>query len=99
MNSFIQLLNDEINQYFSSFDRCKYNTMMDLLWDFYSQHFPIVSNSIDLHFAEISESLNSLSKKKQRKILRITYQLCEECEKEAFLQGIRIGVQVMRELQ
>lgn len=98
MDACIRALREEVSQNPSLFHSRKYNTLPELLWFYHTQYYPVSSDSIRAHFNELEYILDTLSQKRQRKLLYCVYQLCEEHEKSAFLQGLRVGVQLLTEL-
>jgi len=99
MYMYIKALADEINDHPELFNNSSYHTLLELLWHSYTQEHPISADSIDVYFTDLEYILKTLSNKRRRKLLFSVHQLCYAYERDAFLQGIRVGVQLLLEIR
>ena len=79
-------------------DETDWDTVLSQLWYYNSQ---CLTNDNEV-FGELLEPLRptvkALSQKRQSVLFRKITGLCEECERVAFLEGIRVGAQLILEL-
>lgn len=99
MNPYIQ----KPRQYFSAspseaLDE-KYSSVLDLLYQFYSELRPIDNLKIRRQFQALEEYFSTLSQEENDKIFGIICHLCGDCERQAFLEGLRLGARLMAELE
>ena len=70
-----------------------------MLWSIYTIYYGMNSEKINAGFAEIEEAAGQLSQKRKRRLMRLVGDLCVEHEKNAFIEGIRVGSRLMLKLQ
>ena len=76
---------------------CAYS-IMKYLSEYYSITNPINEDEIRDRCEPLEPILKSLSGKRERKILRMMRDVCQEYGQAAFLNGIRVGAQLIMEL-
>lgn len=74
-----------------------YTSLADFLWGFYAAGHQTDAHVFD-RFMQISPVFQALSKKRQKQLVRICIDLCIEREHDAFLEGVRLGSQMICDL-
>ena len=98
MNIFCKALCEAIRDNPMQFEAKSFHTMLEFLWYFYTQYFPISDDSIRSSFDELEYILKTLSHKRKRKLLHHIHHLCCEYERTAFIHGLQAGAQLMLEI-
>lgn len=99
MQSYIKDLEKYCKENSIHFDHPCFETLLELLWYFHTQYYPIDNEVINAHFAALDPILKSLSRKRQRKLINSVIKLCTEHQRTAFSEGIRVGVQLLLEVR
>ena len=71
---------------------------MELLWSSYTQYNPIYNDSMKEKVERIHALTDSMPRKDSEKLFDLIFELYEENEREAFLDGLRVGVKLALEL-
>ena len=74
------------------------NSLVEYFGRFYRMRKTIKPENIQARFQELEPIMKSLSRKRERRILHTVLELCEEYESAAFMEGIRVGAQLILEL-
>lgn len=72
--------------------------LLELLGVHYRARNPIDIEELRDRFCSLEPILKSLSKKRERRLLRIMVDACDEYQCAAFQEGIRVGAQLVMEL-
>lgn len=72
---------------------------IDLLYWHYTEYNPINSRKVKDQFAVMRSALGSLSSQDFDRVFGIVSDLCMECEKLAFVEGLQLGFVLMQELE
>lgn len=73
-------------------------SMLELFSNFYRMYNPIDADIIREQLESVDPILKSQSRKRENKLRRTMLNICEKCESEAFLEGFRVGAQLIIEL-
>ena len=73
-------------------------SLLEALCRLYTLYNPISSDRIIQKLELLEPDLRSLSQKRVRHIRHIMEDMCTEHEQDAFLAGIRVGIQLLAEL-
>jgi len=74
-------------------------SLLDLLCIFYNAYYPVEEAQIRTALQTIDPILNTLSRKRKRKLHNTVRVLCAERAQAAFTEGVRFGARLMNELQ
>ena len=75
-----------------------FHSLLEMLWYYYTTFYPINNDIFEDRIHALTPVLESLSKKRQRKLVNAVVRLCSEQEKAAFLAGLRVGVMLILEI-
>lgn len=75
-----------------------FDSLLEMLCRYYTEFYPAGNESISEAYASILPLIQPLSHKRERRLLFIIGQLCQEHERAAFQEGIRVGAQLTMEL-
>ena len=73
-------------------------SISELLYESYTEEKPIDTEEIRAGFREINQIINRLTIQENDSVFTIVCRLCSQHERQAFLEGLRVGVQLFREL-
>ena len=74
------------------------HSLVEYFGRFYRMRKPINPENIRDRFQELDPIMKSLSRKRERRLFDTVLELCEEYERAAFMEGLRVGAQLMLEL-
>ena len=74
------------------------NSLLELLWSSYTEHNPLYTDSMKEKVRQIQELISDLPRKDSAALFDVILELYEENEREAFLDGLRVGVRLALEL-
>lgn len=77
---------------------CDCETVLDQLYQAYTESHESDPPDITALFRELSEYLKALPLNDNKNIFRLTYDLCIAYERKAFLGGLQHGAHLIREL-
>ena len=93
MNQYIQKLNAEL----STFPYFK-DSILDLLWEYYSQENPIRNHRIKQLEQKLAPAFEALSFEESTNTFTLLYDLVTAYQHAAFIEGICIGTRLQEEL-
>lgn len=76
----------------------EYHSYLDALYAFYTHRHPIDNQEIHSHLNSVETIISTLSTKRQRKLVHIIIDVCAAYERAAFIEGIQVGAQLIREI-
>ena len=88
-----------IEQHPSQFGHEEIHTIAELLYNCYTELNPIDTTEIRRGFREIDQLICNLSVHDNDRVFALVCQLCTQHERLAFLTGMRVGAQLLLELQ
>ena len=71
------------------------HSLMRYWSDYYIMHHPTEPDDIRREWQSLEQILKALSRKRERRLLRIILEICEEHERSAFVSGFRICAQLL----
>ena len=74
--------------------RCDGRVLQEQLYRTYQELHPQDPESIREAFSQLSTVLSRLTLQENDKVWDLTCQLCYEAERQAFLEGIRVGIRL-----
>ena len=98
MNPYIHQVRAYIEQHPIS---CRYediHTISELLYECYTEVNPIETDEIRADFQKINRMISGLSVQDNDRIFALVCHLCTQQERSAFLEGLRVGMQLLIEL-
>ncbi|MBE6951449.1 MAG: hypothetical protein E7451_08970 [Ruminococcaceae bacterium] len=99
MNLYMQQFQTYIEQHQPRFGHEDIHTIAELLYNCYTELNPIDTTEIRGGFREIDQIIRNLSVQDNDRVFAVVCQLCTQHERLAFLSGLRVGVQLLLELQ
>lgn len=72
--------------------------LLEQLWLFFAEEYPVENAAVRAAFLEVDGVLEPLGLNAADRVTAITCRLCWLCERAAFLEGLRLGVQLSVEL-
>lgn len=75
------------------------HSLLEMVRDSYTMYNPVESESIKAHFRALGQIMDELSYEQVEMLFSVVSDLCEQYERTAFLAGLRVGAQMMVELQ
>ncbi len=75
-----------------------YTEIMELLWNHYSDKNPLEDPQVKTSEQAIKPIFEELDNKNSDRLFMLIYDLCNAYQRNAFLEGVRIGAAVSREL-
>ena len=97
MNLCIEKLKEFLREQVVNFKFTDGNSMLEMLYYYYSEENAIDSAVIHCAFHQVDMSLQKLTIQENDQVFRAVMTLCSEYEKEAFLAGVRAGVGLIME--
>ena len=88
-----------IEQHPPRFGHEEIHTIAELLYNCYTELNPIDTTEIRRGFREIDQIISNLSVQDNNRVFALVCQLCTQHERLAFLTGMRVGAQLLLELQ
>lgn len=98
MNRYIQNLRSFLAEQHPSFGFDDAHSILEMLYYYYTQDNPIDSALIRCRFKELDDRLPHLTVKENDAIFSVIMDLCSEYERQAFLQGVQVGMRLFDEL-
>ena len=99
MTPYIQQFKIYIEQHPPQFGHEDIHTIAELLYNCYTEMNPIDTTEIRGIFREIDQIIRNLSVQENDRVFAVVCQLCTHHERLAFLAGLRVGAQLLLELQ
>ena len=73
-------------------------SITEMLYECYTEENPIDTEETKEGFREIDQIMNGLSIQDNNRVFAVVCGLCTQHERQAFLEGLRVGVQLFQEL-
>lgn len=99
MTPYIHQIQTYIEQHQPQFGHEDIHTIAELLYNCYTELNPIDTTEIRGGFREIDQIIRNLSIQDNDRVFAVVCQLCTQHERLAFLAGMRVGAQLLLELQ
>lgn len=98
MNQCVQNLKAFLAEQHPSFGFDDANSILEMLYYYYSQDNPVDSAVIRCRFKELDDQISHLTVKENNAVFSVVMGLCSEYERQAFLQGVQVGMRLFNEL-
>ena len=98
MNKYIDNLRIFLSEQSPRYGYDDANTLLEMLYYFYTEENPIDSGVIRLHFKALEEILSKLPQQDNNAFFALVCSLCENCQKKAFMEGLLVGLRLFSEL-
>lgn len=74
------------------------DSVLEMLYECYNENHPYDNEEIKSDFNELYQKMNGMSLRDMDKIIYPVCTLCRDYEKAGFVEGVRLGVRLAREL-
>ena len=74
-------------------------SILDMLYYRYSECNRLDNDEIKATFADLYQQMHGMSLREMDRIIDVVCTLCREHEKAGFTEGIRVGIQLAKELE
>lgn len=98
MNSSAVELKKYMEESLRNYDKENERSLWEFFGSYYRMYNPILTDELRERFQPAELILNSLSRKRERRLFYITREVCEGYACAAFIDGIRTGAQLIMEL-
>lgn len=98
MNRYTKNLKDFLSQQTPNYGYADAESLMELLYYSYTSDNPVDNSVIRYQFKQLDDILNHLSLDENNAIFRLAGELCIAHERQAFLDGIHVGLRLFSEL-
>lgn len=99
MNKYVENLKSFLAEQSRGFKYDDTNSILEVLYHYYSEANPIDSAVIRCQFKELDDVLCHLSLVENNAVFSTTCNLCASYEKQAFLDGVSVGLQLSAALE
>ena len=73
-------------------------SILGILYESHNENHPYDNDQIKADFHELYEKMNGMPLREMDKIIDPVCILCRDHEKAGFIEGIKVGIQLLREL-
>lgn len=98
MDAFVLKMKEYINNYPPNYEYDDINSLLESFGSYYLMCNPVENENIKDRFLSLEPIMKSLSRKRETKLFHTMLDICDEYEKQAFQEGIRVGAQLICEL-
>jgi len=98
LNCYIESLKSFLAEQTPCFGYNDANSILEMLYYYYTTANPVDSAVIRCQFKELNDILRSLSLKENDKVFSLACDLCAAYERQAFFEGIHVGMRLFTEL-
>lgn len=99
MNRYIEKLKSFLAEQKPRYGYDDANSILEMLYYFYTEENPVDSAVISCQFKELDDALSSLSWANNEKVFALVVDLCVSHARQAFLEGVHVGLRLFTELQ
>ena len=99
MNRYIENLNALFAEQTLKSDHADANSVLDMLCFYYMDSNPVDSAVVRCQFRELDKVLSKLSLEDNDRIFLLAVELCVSHAREAFSEGVKVGMRLFTELQ
>ncbi len=99
MNHYIKNLKAFLSQQAPCFGYDDANSILDMLYYYYTTENPVDSGVIRCQFAEQEKILSKLSLEDNTALFFVTTDLCVAHARKGFLDGVQVGLRLFEELE
>ena len=98
MNRYIQNLKSFLSEQHPSFGYDDANSILEMLYYYYTQENPIDSALIRYRVKELNDCIPHMTNKEADAVFTVTMGLCSDYERLAFFEGVQVGMRLIDEL-
>ena len=99
MNPYITQLNEKLAAYRLRCDGVEFDSVLELLWECYSNANPIADDRVKQCEAAIAPVYEAIPLDASNQLFIMIYDVCAAYQRAAFLEGIHIGAALAAGLQ
>ena len=99
MNRYVKNLKSFLAEQAPSFGFDDANSILEMLYYYYSDANPVDSAVIRCQFKQMDEVLSKLSWSDCNSIFSLVVELCSSHERQAFVEGVCVGMRLFAELE
>ena len=74
------------------------DSVLEMLYECYNENHPYDNEEIKADFNELYHQMNGMSLQEMDRVIYPVCKLCRDHEKAGFVEGVRLGVHLAREL-
>lgn len=97
MNTFFETLKTHIEQHPPNYGDGE--SVLTMLYEYHNENSPYDNEQIKADFNALYQQMNGMPLREMDKIIYPVCTLCRDHEKAGFVEGIRIGVAISKELR
>lgn len=98
MNRYIENLKSFLAEQTANYAYDDANSLLEMLYYYYTANNPVDNGVIRCQFKELNDILCHLSTAETDAVFSLTGDLCVSYERQAFLDGIHVGMRLFSEL-
>ena len=98
MNRYIENLKSFLKDQTPNYGYDDTNSLLEMIYYFYTVNNPIDNGRIRCQFWELDQILSKLTLDENNKMFMLVSQLCTDYERQAFLEGIHVGLRLFQEI-
>lgn len=98
MNKYIQLLCDYLSSQPMEFHDWDADSLLDFLFCCYTEDHPLDSDEIYCCYEKLEPIFEGLLREDSNQLFQNIAELCIACERAAFIEGLRVGVALEKEI-
>lgn len=98
MNKYIQLLCDHLSSQPMEFHDWNADSLLDFLFCYYTEDHPLDNEAVRRCYERMEPVFEGLPREDSNQLFQSIAELCIAYEQTAFIEGLRIGVALEREL-
>lgn len=98
MNPYVAQLKKYLSENPPNYEYEDIHSLLELVGSYYIMCNPIDNDAIRNMFRSLEPIMKSLSRKRENKLFHTMLDICEEYERISFLEGVRVGAQLVMEL-
>lgn len=99
MNPVIESLKARLREQNPNYGYTDARSLMDMLYFYYTEQNPVDNAVIRCQYRELDRVMDKLTWAENETVFRLTAELCASYEKQAFLDGMEVGLRLFVELQ
>ena len=98
MNPYIEKLNAYLAEHSPDYCYRDAHNLLEMFYHFYTEINPINNSAIRSHYQKLDGYLQRFTQQEQDALFTIIYHIYADQEREAFMEGIRVGTRLTLEL-
>lgn len=98
MNPYIKLLKEYMDKSPIQYGYKSVDSLLGMLYYCYTEHNPLENATIHYQLQKLYDTISKLTEQEKDKVIDLTVEFCAEYSRQAFSEGIRIGMQLASEI-